>query len=548
MKKSLFLSLLTVSTIAPSVAIAAISCATSDPLALNERGKQESVLTSPETKTFILQNVADNLITNIYSSEIQSKTKDNIKTLYENKTSQFYKDFKKFFDIFAKRQLDQNGQYFVNLRQDLLNNNVDVIDFNPVGWEMLNEQQMDFLFNNSEKLSQSIRLEIEKMIVVYNYLLQNRQEVLSITKDEQNNDKSLQKVDSSKFNDEDKRRFNSLDKTAKDVYLIKYLLDNKLVESWSFQREENVQLLQGHALINDESTYNKLIQNNNLKYKVVDDLSLLVHGSDNIDLTKLRGYNGVHKFTDSPVGDMNYDNYSLETKDYTVEGFVSTFNNGIYSVKQLTFNSYVLDKLKTKPVISLKEDAKQKTFFSSEDFTVSGFNYDTNAKIFTKIVDDITFNFKFSRIESTNDGNNIRLTIELSVPNLGNKAKYVFSTELKNKVSTAIREFDQFELPKFVDFYNPQSKHIEGKYIIKIAPKMIKQTSDKQETKYLSTLDQTPWNSNEEKEKLALNIVFLDYLSLYKTVVKYFKELGVGINTEGMDKIIIDFLKAEDLL
>ncbi|MBU4692077.1 hypothetical protein KQ875_00495 [Mycoplasma zalophi] len=550
MKKSLLLSLLSVSVLAPSTAIAAISCAPSDPLDLNERGKQETVLTSQQTKTLILQSVADNLISNIYSSEITTKTEDTIKTLYENKNSQFYKDFKKFFTVFARKQLDVNGQFFVTLRQNLLNNNVDVTNFTPVGWEMPTDEQMDFLFNNSTKLSQSIRLEIEKMIIVYNYLLQNRQEVLSITRDEKNNDKSLLKVDISKFTDENKRRFNSLDKTSKDVYLIKYLLDNKLAESWSFERTENVQLLQGHALINNVDTYNALIQNNNLKYKVIDDQTLLVNGSDNIDLTKLRGHNGVHKYTGSSTGDMNYDNYSLETKDYTVEGFVNPFNNGIYSVKQLTFNASVLDKLKAKPVISLKEESKQKTSFEVEDFNVAEFTYNADTKTFTRTIDNTTFNFKLTRIESTSDGNNIRLTVELSVPELGNKAKYVFSTELRNKNQTEARQFDPFDLPKFVDFYNPNSKHIEGKYIIKIAPRMVKKESSEtqKETQYVSTLENTPWSTNEQKDKIALNIVFLDYPILYKTVVKYFNEQGVGIDTNGMEKLIVDFLKAEDLI
>ncbi|QJG66963.1 HinT-interacting membrane complex lipoprotein P60 [Mycoplasma phocoenae] len=561
-KKIFYYSLASLSALAPLVAAPVVSCTKTDPLDKNIRGKQNTILKSQATKNNILEQVSNGWIMSLYSSElknIDSKVKDKLAKLFENKNSAYYKDFKTFFDIYTERSLKNNPQHFKILKQELLTNGVNVLEFNPVMNQKMTDDDMEFLYKNSSKLSNGVRTQIHKMMTVYNYLTKSRNEAMNFTINQATkNDISLEKIDTKDYSEYDKERFELLDLASADVFLVKYLLDNKLVESWSFKRKENAQLWQNHAEINSIEQYNELIKNNEIKYTTAKNESLKI-GLKNNELDDLRGYNGIVKFTGTAADKLSYSNYWIKNNKHLVHGFIDPNSSNIYSMNNLHFNQIVIDSIQTKPEFKLKDSSKdKKDGFTKEDFEVTGWDYDSTKKEFTKKYSEKTFKLIIDRVEKINFENknkeletNITLTIKLSAPELGEDSTFVYTDELFDKKATTQTEFEQEKFPSTVNLFVKSSNELKGEYLIKIVPvtkKITVKENNKDVSKNKATLENTLWGETKNKDLLVKNIINNDLDNLYKQASKYYSKLGFGIQKDSIDKTIIDFLKVENLI
>ncbi|MBN0919547.1 HinT-interacting membrane complex lipoprotein P60 [[Mycoplasma] gypis] len=544
-KQKLFFSGLAI-TLAAATPLAFVSC--KNDVDSNKRGTQNDVLNSESSKNIILTTYANALIETLYKNDVRANSGSFVDALFANESSAFYKDFSSLFKIYAQNKLQKDGMFFVNLKADLVKKEVDVTGFNPNEWEIPSDSDMQFLFKNSAFLSENIRLEIEKMVVVLNYLLKNRSELQVLSKDN-NKDKDFEKMSKDSLKSQQKQMYEMLDSSSNDLYLIKYLLDNNLAQSWNYERKEDVQLLQSHAFVDSVDTFNSLANKRAEDIQTSQDSKLILDSNDSIDVTKLLGYRGVVKYNSVKQNDMNYSVDALKNATQVVSGFVDPKTGKVYSQDDFEFSKILLNKIQNTPVVALKEASKSKTAYEVSDFEIQGASlkvgtqdtYDQNVEFNSK---QYTVEYKLKLSPVKND-NLSRLFVTISIPNLKSRLSYDFVTEVISKQASVAKPIDSSLLPTYVNIFDETSKTLKGAYLTKIVP-LAKDVTENGKTKKVFSLENTPWNSNEQKELLAKNIIFLDYQELYKTAAKYLQKLGLKISNS--DTVVKKVLSAEGLL
>ncbi|MGX9340454.1 HinT-interacting membrane complex lipoprotein P60 [Mycoplasma sp. 4044] len=531
-KKILFSSaaLLATTSLVSAPLVACKNTETSDPSA-------GTILTSTATKNKVLTTLASTQLQVLYGSDVSKGLEDT--------SSSFYKDYKTLFDIYAFKQIESNPMFFVNLVQEFNKKSVDTSSFNPQGWQVPTDAEMKFIYDNSDKLDDNIKLNILQKMVAYNYLIKN-DTLLSLSV-ANSKDKVLSLTDTSKMTTDEKNSFNGYDQSAKNLYLMKYLVENKLIETWEYSRNSDLSLYRNNAYVNDLASFNALANPNDLTLKTAANNPLLVGSNDNIDFSQLLGYKGVSKYSSTASGDLNFSLWELK-KDQVISGFVNPTSNVVYSQDDFLFSNILLKAVKNTPVFKIRSTANTTASVNPTDIEAEGYTNSNSvdwSKTFSYDSKDYTVTFKVASVEKRSD-NVYKLNISVSIPALKTRLTYDFDTELTKDSQTQSKKFNQNALPTAINFYNPTSKTIEAKYLIKLVPILTSSIVDNKVV-YKWSLDVTPWKDEAKQKQIAYNILFLDK-DIYKTATKYLSDLGISIDKSKTDTKIIDYLKSENLI
>ncbi|AZG68665.1 HinT-interacting membrane complex lipoprotein P60 [Mycoplasma struthionis] len=579
MKRNRLLGLLT-SLVPLAVLPIAASCSTKKENKTTSAGFQESVLKQNLTKNNILTRVSNQFLETFYGNEVATLTEDEkasdpIKVLINKPSSQLFNDIKKVFKFYADQKLKENPQFFWSLRSNYINANVDTTDFNPTPFAIPTDDQLKFMLNNSEFIETDIRLDLQKRLLVYNYLLKNRDEYRNLANDSSGRDLyqlSLKdEMNKKETADSVKDLYNALNFQDNSLYLIKYLIDNPKLEEWSFTDDRDMNLRWGQANVSSFAEFNALASYNPSATPQYDfnppiknpDLLIATGSSEGQDVLKtLLAYKGLTANTSS--GELSGTLANVKADLSSVFGFVDPRTNRVYSQDSFKFAKILAQvgkppKAKKDGSFDSKLSEKKLDTLAAEDIQFEGLNRDSiNKNLFTKqiTVDQTTYTLQY-KINAliTFDGQAVTIPVRLSVKELGARNYYDYSAKLKyTESSNSVSEVDlpNFNLDKYpqtVDMI--KDNKIQAKYVIKISPLYRTETvkeGDQDVSKEVLTFNGTPWESATQQENIALTIATNDADNLYREAVKYFKFLGFKFDEQKMNRNVTDILKIEGLI
>ncbi|AWX69631.1 HinT-interacting membrane complex lipoprotein P60 [[Mycoplasma] anseris] len=553
---------------------------------VEERARQNKILNEQLAFNKVLITLTNSYLATFYQDDLTknglsfSSTNDVILELLTNKnenSSEFYKDAYEIFKIFAFKKLDSNPQYFSNLINTFIQAEIDTTSYQPAPYAMPNETEFKFLMQHSDKLSENIRYEIQSLILSRNYLLKDRKELRALANDETGKDKieSKVKIDKDKTPVKERIIHENLDLTENSLYLIKYLLNTPLVQSWSFDdnRDMNLRWRQGEIATLEE--FNKLAEYNPANkplYKVNEvakrpELLIAIGENEHFDLTKLRAYRGISK-SESYTGELSNDIFYLKEQLSPIFGFVSPTNNKVYSQDAFKFAKLIIQE-RTTPLAQIieankaeliKEDNKKEVAISDIEFKDLTKVVENNKTYYEKEVtlDDNQYHLRFevvsvtSQLKKTKD---IEIEVKVTVKELEKRQFLTYRTKLINlNPETESKEYNLNLLRTNVNSFNANTKSFSPKYIVKIVPlftaKPQTTNSNDKETKETKSFSfrQTPWESNEQQKIIANNIIFMDQKEIFKQANKYYQELGFKIDDKAINETIAKKLKLEGLL
>lgn len=574
MKAKKILNLLSLTTL-PLVAstlplISATKCKNSSKVegnADNNAAYQETVIKKKLSLNKILIDVTSTVLYETYFEgnidllpEAQRKSPDEaiLKTIL-NKSTQLSKDFFELFKLFINKKLDSDKQYFSNLRNTFAKANLDVTSFDPAVFNIPNDSEQEFIIKNSNWLEENIRLEIQKQLIIKGYLLKNTESLKKITKNKDGIDiaKSKFKIDEDKTPYNVKELFKALDHKADNLYLLETLVNTPINEEWEFSDTRDMQVRSTTGKISGMEDYNRIAEfnpNNLPNYKVNPTIMnkpwqkmLLVNtGDQNVNLEQLRGYKGVISAT-SGSGELDTTIGGLKYIKTPIFGFVDPNSNKVYSENTFEFNKLV-NAVKDRPKPEVEDAAKTKIIsgdqknINDKDIKIDGTTKKeadgkvTFEKTFTLGSKNYTLIYRIKSLEY-DFARSKDLNIEWVMTAKKDDGKAFpgnclveFSTKLKDLNKPT--EDAQFNLDLYktsIDLYNESTKGFKAKYLVKIAPLFIKDDPNASDTNATGklTLKDTPWASEDQQNKIALNLITLKGEELFKTAIKYFKEINI---------------------
>ncbi|AXE60518.1 hypothetical protein DA803_00175 [[Mycoplasma] phocae] len=565
----------------PILAVAA-SCTNSTDNGANA-GYQSRILKETITKNKILTKIADTYLESFYENELtlantaEAKKDPILFLMTDATTSTLNAKTRELFKYYAAIKLKEDPQFFWNLKSQFINANVDTNNFDPTPYVIPNDQQLNFILKNSEVITNSIRLELQKMLLVQVYFLKDRAEYKKLANNENGLDKyqlSLKaEIDKKDTPTSRKDLYNSFNFADDNLYLVKYLVDNPMIESWSFTDDRDMNLRLGQANISTFDDFNNLAKyqpSGVEQYEFnptasANDHLIMTGSSEGFDLKNLRAYKGFIKNATN-AGDLSTSLTSLQNELSSIFGFVDPKNNVVYSQDSFKF-SKILAQEKNNPKIqatnALNEKAKtdKLTSFDSGDFTFEGLTQDsTNKSLFTKQinVDNKNYTLVFEqRGTITFDGQSLTVPMHLSVRELPNRHFYEFKSKLEYNAATktfsGMQQLPEFNLDKYptsVDVV--KDNKIEAQYVVKVAPlytnKKFKDAEQKDVDRKVFSFDLTPWANVSEQTIIANNIIAANTASLFREAVKYFKELGFRFDLKNINQDVLDTLKIEGLI
>ncbi|AWX42974.1 Uncharacterised protein [Metamycoplasma cloacale] len=585
MKKKLFWTFPLVSL--PLLATPVIASACDNKEVITKRAEQERIINEKLTFNHVLVTLTNTYLQTFYANDLtanlstnnEGEKQDKIASLYSNKNSQLYKDLYEIFKIYADRQIENNPQFFSNLRNTFIEAKIDVENYNPAPFVAPNEDEFLFIMNNSNVLMDNLRYEIQKLLLVRNYLLKDREELRALANNENGLDKQQAKIviDEDKTPEREKILFKHLNAKENTLHLIKYLLDNPLIQTWEFNdsRDMNLRWKQGEIRTADD--YNRLAEYNPANkplYKVNEvakhpELLVATGANENIDLTTLRSYKGISKATGS-VAELATDIYSLKSQESPIYGFVDANSKKVYSQDSFTFAKLLKQELRA-PLAKISDlkkaeinENKAKTL-SPADIELTGLTKveDPKKTIYQKEVtlDQKTYHMLFeitsvlSNLDKTRD---IEITVHVSVKELEKRQHLVYKSTLNNlENEITAKEYNLNLYRDYVNALDNTSKMFNPKYVVKIVPLLNEdptlefsdnKANSTDETKKAFNFKNTPWDNETQQKIIANHIIFLDTNDLFKKANAYFKELGFKMDESKMNTSIAKKLKLEGLL
>ena len=533
----------------------------------NNAAYQETVIKKKLSLNKVLIDVTSTVLYETYFEgnidllpEAQRKSPDEaiLKTIL-NKSTQLSKDFFELFKLFINKKLDSDKQYFSNLRNTFAKANLDVTSFDPAVFNIPNDSEQEFIIKNSNWLEENIRLEIQKQLIIKGYLLKNTESLKKITKNKDGIDiaKSKFKIDEDKTPYNVKELFKALDHKADNLYLLETLVNTPINEEWEFSDTRDMQVRSTTGKISGMEDYNRIAEfnpNNLPNYKVNPTIMnkpwqkmLLVNtGDQNVNLEQLRGYKGVISAT-SGSGELDTTIGGLKYIKTPIFGFVDPNSNKVYSENTFEFNKLV-NAVKDRPKPEVEDAAKTKITsgdqknINDKDIKIDGTTKKeadgkvTFEKTFTLGSKNYTLIYRIKSLEY-DFARSKDLNIEWVMTAKKDDGKAFpgnclveFSTKLKDlNKPTEDAQFN-FDLYKTsIDLYNESTKGFKAKYLVKIAPLFIKDDPNASDTNATGklTLKDTPWASEDQQNKIALNLITLKGEELFKTAIKYFKEINI---------------------
>lgn len=533
----------------------------------NNAAYQETVIKKKLSLNKILIDVTSTVLYETYFEgnidllpEAQRKNPDEaiLKTIL-NKSTQLSKDFFELFKLFINKKLDSDKQYFSNLRNTFAKANLDVTSFDPAVFNIPNDSEQEFIIKNSNWLEENIRLEIQKQLIIKGYLLKNTESLKKITKNKDGIDiaKSKFKIDEDKTPYNVKELFKALDHKANNLYLLETLVNTPINEEWEFSDTRDMQVRSTTGKISGMEDYNRIAEfnpNNLPNYKVNPTIMnkpwqkmLLVNtGDQNVNLEQLRGYKGVISAT-SGSGELDTTIGGLKYIKTPIFGFVDPNSNKVYSENTFEFNKLV-NAVKDRPKPEVEDAAKTKITsgdqknINDKDIKIDGTTKKevdgkvTFEKTFTLGSKNYTLIYRIKSLEY-DFARSKDLNIEWVMTAKKDDGKAFpgnclveFSTKLKDLNKPT--EEAQFNLDLYktsIDLYNESTKGFKAKYLVKIAPLFIKDDPNASDTNATGklTLKDTPWASEDQQNKIALNLITLKGEELFKAAIKYFKEINI---------------------
>lgn len=533
----------------------------------NNAAYQETVIKKKLSLNKILIDVTSTVLYETYFEgnidllpEAQRKNPDEaiLKTIL-NKSTQLSKDFFELFKLFINKKLDSDKQYFSNLRNTFAKANLDVTSFDPAVFNIPNDSEQEFIIKNSNWLEENIRLEIQKQLIIKGYLLKNTESLKKITKNKDGIDiaKSKFKIDEDKTPYNVKELFKALDHKADNLYLLETLVNTPINEEWEFSDTRDMQVRSTTGKISGMEDYNRIAEfnpNNLPNYKVNPTIMnkpwqkmLLVNtGDQNVNLEQLRGYKGVISAT-SGSGELDTTIGGLKYIKTPIFGFVDPNSNKVYSENTFEFNKLV-NAVKDRPKPEVEDAAKTKITsgdqknINDKDIKIDGTTKKeadgkvTFEKTFTLGSKNYTLIYRIKSLEY-DFARSKDLNIEWVMTAKKDDGKAFpgnclveFSTKLKDLNKPT--ENAQFNLDLYktsIDLYNESTKGFKAKYLVKIAPLFIKDDPNASDTNATGklTLKDTPWASEDQQNKIALNLITLKGEELFKAAIKYFKEINI---------------------
>lgn len=533
----------------------------------NNAAYQETVIKKKLSLNKILIDVTSTVLYETYFDgnidllpEAQRKSPDEaiLKTIL-NKSTQLSKDFFELFKLFINKKLDSDKQYFSNLRNTFAKANLDVTSFDPAVFNIPNDSEQEFIIKNSNWLEENIRLEIQKQLIIKGYLLKNTESLKKITKNKDGIDiaKSKFKINEDKTPYNVKELFKALDHKADNLYLLETLVNTPINEEWEFSDTRDMQVRSTTGKISGMEDYNRIAEfnpNNLPNYKVNPTIMnkpwqkmLLVNtGDQNVNLEQLRGYKGVISAT-SGSGELDTTIGGLKYIKTPIFGFVDPNSNKVYSENTFEFNKLV-NAVKDRPKPEVEDAAKTKITsgdqknINDKDIKIDGTTKkEANGKVtfektFTLGSKNYTLIYRIKSLEY-DFARSKDLNIEWVMTAKKDDGKAFpdnclveFSTKLKDLNKPT--EDAQFNLDLYktsIDLYNESTKGFKAKYLVKIAPLFIKDDPNASDTNASGklTLKDTPWASEDQQNKIALNLITLKGEELFKAAIKYFKEINI---------------------
>ena len=533
----------------------------------NNAAYQETVIKKKLSLNKILIDVTSTVLYETYFEgnidllpEAQRKSPDEaiLKTIL-NKSTQLSKDFFELFELFINKKLDSDKQYFSNLRNTFAKANLDVTSFDPAVFNMPNDSEQEFIIKNSNWLEENIRLEIQKQLIIKGYLLKNTESLKKITKNKDGIDiaKSKFKIDEDKTPYNVKELFKALDHKADNLYLLETLVNTPINEEWEFSDTRDMQVRSTTGKISGMEDYNRIAEfnpNNLPNYKVNPTIMnkpwqkmLLINtGDQNVNLEQLRGYKGVISAT-SGSGELDTTIGGLKYIKTPIFGFVDPNSNKVYSENTFEFNKLV-NAVKDRPKPEVEDAAKTKITsgdqknINDKDIKIDGTTkkeadgkvtfektFTLGSKNYTLIYRIKSLEYDFARSKDLNIEWVMTAKKDDGKAFPGN-CSVEFSTKLKDLNKPT--EDAQFNLDLYktsIDLYNESTKGFKAKYLVKIAPLFIKDDPNASDTNATGklTLKDTPWASEDQQNKIALNLITLKGEELFKAAIKYFKEINI---------------------
>lgn len=531
----------------------------------NNAAYQETVIKKKLSLNKVLIDVTSTVLYETYFEgnidllpEAQRKSPDEaiLKTIL-NKSTQLSKDFFELFKLFINKKLDSDKQYFSNLRNTFAKANLDVTSFDPAVFNIPNDSEQEFIIKNSNWLEENIRLEIQKQLIIKGYLLKNTESLKKITKNKDGIDiaKSKFKIDEDKTPYNVKELFKALDHKADNLYLLETLVNTPINEEWEFSDTRDMQVRSTTGKISGMEDYNRIAEfnpNNLPNYKVNptnkpwQNMLLVNTGDQNVNLEQLRGYKGVISAT-SGSGELDTTIGGLKYIKTPIFGFVDPNSNKVYSENTFEFNKLV-NAVKDRPKPEVEDAAKTKITsgdqknINDKDIKIDGTTKKeadgkvTFEKTFTLGSKNYTLIYRIKSLEY-DFARSKDLNIEWVMTAKKDDGKAFpgnclveFSTKLKDLNKPT--EEAQFNLDLYktsIDLYNESTKGFKAKYLVKIAPLFIKDDPNASDTNATGklTLKDTPWASEDQQNKIALNLITLKGEELFKAAIKYFKEINI---------------------
>ena len=229
--------------LAPLATLPIIAAACKNNSNSNNSGYQKALIKKQLTQNQVMLDLTSGVLNQIYNEDVskyatsaQTNPKDRVKEALLNSSSELWKDFLKIFKVYARKKLATDWQFFSKLRNIFAELKIDVTSFSPAPNNVPTDEQLKFILQNADVLN------IEKLLVIYNYLIKSRTELKNIANDSDGEDKVKKalKTDKKSMTDTQKELHNALNWKGDDLYLIEALMNDPIVQSWNFTDNLNI--------------------------------------------------------------------------------------------------------------------------------------------------------------------------------------------------------------------------------------------------------------------------------------------------------------------
>lgn len=496
--------------------VALVSCGTV--VDTGAKIEQDKKLASSETSKYV-QNA---YIENILSHKFYPNSSLTFKQNFDDSNSAIFKDSLKAFNFYQDSEIAKNPTFTLELLNQLSQNNAlaneDLAKLtSQAGWnKRFDSSAFITLYNN---FSTGIRENVNKMLLVKGYLLNlSEQDITS----------------SSNYKDAIagsglKEIYQSLNPKNSDFYLLELMLTKQPAQVWKFESKDPIDITTLSQLrVRDVDTFNTFLRkgdatNNALLTKKEQTYENIGTNDNSVVTTKLFGYSGIlyNQGNSNPLGDLDYSLNFLKSQGEVRSGFVDPKTHKIWSSSQIAAYNQI-NSTKVYPLTFSPNFDKKKT----------------NTEITTSDVSVNHLNYSVIKVYPSSGDNNRSATAVIKIALATTNLYYSIDFSWNDKQITQSPEFPDTgkQLMKLTDGLSSVNENLDEiniRFVNKLAPLYEK---DSASNKFYFSLVNTPWASQDSKEKLAYLFYLADENGIYNDAKNFFEAQGYTIDVK--DKII----------